>query len=64
MKNRYSYNRYCRVATIAIAGHGHEAHAAEQGYNPNDPTSYSYSYTIDQQGNYHYTWKVTGAQIK
>ncbi|MCE5090066.1 CHAP domain-containing protein [Staphylococcus devriesei] len=45
------------VATIAIAGHGHEAHAAEQGYNPNDPTSYSYSYTIDQQGNYHYTWK-------
>ena len=32
-------------------------HAAEQGYNPNDPTSYSYSYTIDQQGNYHYTWK-------
>lgn len=40
---------------IAIAGHGHEAHAAEQGYNPNDPTSYSYSYTIDQQGNYHYT---------
>ncbi|PTE70548.1 CHAP domain-containing protein [Staphylococcus devriesei] len=45
------------VATIAIAGHGQEAHAAEQGYNPNDPTSYSYSYTIDQQGNYHYTWK-------
>ncbi|MGW9857589.1 peptidoglycan DL-endopeptidase CwlO [Staphylococcus hominis] len=45
------------VATIAISGHGHEAHAAEQGYNPNDPTSYSYSYTIDQQGNYHYTWK-------
>ena len=29
----------------------------QQGYNPNDPTSYSYSYTIDQQGNYHYTWK-------
>ncbi|PNZ66055.1 CHAP domain-containing protein [Staphylococcus croceilyticus] len=45
------------VATIAIAGHGHEAQAAEQGYNPNDPTSYSYSYTIDQKGNYHYTWK-------
>lgn len=45
------------VAAIAIAGQGHEAHAAEQGYNPNDPTSYSYSYTIDQQGNYHYTWK-------
>ena len=30
MKNRYSYNRYAGVATIAIAGHGHEAHAAEQ----------------------------------
>ena len=38
----------------------HDAHAAEQnngGYNPNDPSSYSYSYTIDQEGNYHYTWQ-------
>ena len=36
----------------------HDADAAEnnQGYNPNDPHSYEYSYTIDQQGNYHYTW--------
>ncbi|EFU84021.1 secretory antigen SsaA [Staphylococcus lugdunensis] len=48
------------IATFALAG-GHHAHAAEQtnhdGYNPNDPYSYSYSYTIDAQGNYHYTWK-------
>lgn len=46
-------------ATIAFAGN-HEAHASEQnngGYNPNAPYSYSYSYTIDQQGNYHYTWQ-------
>ena len=52
------------IATFAFAHN--DAHAAEQnngGYNPNDPTSYSYSYTIDQQGDYHYTWKVTGAQI-
>ena len=42
------------VAAIAIAGQGHEAHAAEQGYNPNDPTSYSYLH-YRSQGNYHYT---------
>ncbi|PNZ11979.1 CHAP domain-containing protein [Staphylococcus simiae] len=44
-------------ATIAFAGH--DAHAAEQnnaGYNPNDAQSYSYTYTIDAQGNYHYKW--------
>ncbi|PTU82354.1 CHAP domain-containing protein [Staphylococcus pasteuri] len=46
------------IATFAFASH--DAQAAENnngGYNPNDPSSYSYSYTIDQQGNYHYTWK-------
>lgn len=46
------------IATFAFANH--DAQAAENnngGYNPNDPTSYSYSYTIDQQGNYHYTWQ-------
>ncbi|PWZ84482.1 CHAP domain-containing protein, partial [Staphylococcus pseudintermedius] len=39
--------------------HGHDAQAAEYngGYNPQDPTSYSYSYTIDNQGNYHFTWE-------
>lgn len=55
-----------KIATVTIATAGiatvgfahHDAHAAENnGYNPNDPTSYSYSYTIDQQGNYHYTWQ-------
>lgn len=54
-----------KLATAAIATAGiatfmaHDADAAEnnQGYNPNDPYSYEYSYTIDQQGNYHYTWK-------
>lgn len=54
-----------KIATAAIATAGiatfmvHDADAAEnnQGYNPNDPHSYEYSYTIDQQGNYHYTWK-------
>ena len=37
----------------------HDADAAENnnGYNPNDPYSYEYTYTIDQQGNYHYDWK-------
>lgn len=57
-----------KIATAAIATAGiatfmaHDADAAEnnQGYNPNDPHSYEYSYTIDQQGNYHYTWKGTG----
>ncbi len=42
-------------STIAIAS-GNQAHASEQdnyAYNPNDPTSYSYTYTIDAQGNYH-----------
>lgn len=36
-----------------------DADAAENnnGYNPNDPYSYEYTYTIDQQGNYHYDWK-------
>ncbi|MCE4985857.1 CHAP domain-containing protein [Staphylococcus arlettae] len=46
------------IATFAFAQN--EADAAENnqgGYNPNDPTSYSYSYTIDQQGNYNYTWQ-------
>ena len=46
------------IATFAFASH--DAHAAEQnngGYNSNDPSSYSYSYTIDQEGNYHYTWQ-------
>ena len=46
------------IATFAFAQH--DADAAENnnsGYNPNDPSSYSYSYTIDQQGNYHYTWQ-------
>lgn len=54
------------TTSIAIAGvaaltlaHGHDAQAAEYngGYNPQDPTSYSYSYTIDNQGNYHFTWE-------
>lgn len=51
------------TATIATAGiatfMAHDADAAEnnQGYNPNDPYSYSYNYTIDQEGNYHYTWE-------
>lgn len=55
------------TATIAIAGIAtlgmahHHADAAEnngQGaYNPNDASSYSYSYNIDQQGNYHYKWQ-------
>lgn len=51
------------IATAGIATFGfahHDADAAENnngGYNPNDPTSYEYSYTIDQQGNYHYDWK-------
>ncbi|WP_436877523.1 CHAP domain-containing protein [Mammaliicoccus sciuri] len=54
-----------KIATAAIATAGiatfmaHDADAAEntQGYNSNDPYSYSYNYTIDQQGNYHYTWE-------
>ncbi|QDX00220.1 CHAP domain-containing protein [Staphylococcus chromogenes] len=54
------------TTTIATAGvaaftlaHGQEADAAEYngGYNPNDPTSYSYSYTIDQNNQYHFTWQ-------
>ena len=51
------------IATAGIATFGlahHDAQAAENnnnGYNANDPYSYSYSYTIDQQGNYHYTWQ-------
>ncbi|ENI5455947.1 CHAP domain-containing protein [Staphylococcus pseudintermedius] len=46
------------VAALTLA-HGHDAQAAEynDGYNPQDPTSYSYSYTIDNQGNYHFTWE-------
>lgn len=46
------------IATFAFAHN--DAHAAEDhqgGYNPNDPTSYEYTYWIDAQGNYHYTWK-------
>lgn len=54
-----------KLATAAIATAGiatfmaHDADAAEnnQGYNPNDPYSYSYNYTIDQEGNYNYTWE-------
>ncbi|MCG8933452.1 hypothetical protein H6K70_01710, partial [Staphylococcus epidermidis] len=37
------------IATFAFAHH--DAQAAEQnndGYNPNDPYSYSYTYTIDE----------------
>lgn len=52
------------IATVGIAtlGMAHQhADAAENngqgGYNPNDPSSYSYSYNIDQQGNYHYKWQ-------
>lgn len=52
------------IATAGIATLGmahHHADAAEnngQGaYNPNDASSYSYSYNIDQQGNYHYKWQ-------
>ncbi|HLR19185.1 MAG TPA: CHAP domain-containing protein [Staphylococcus sp.] len=46
------------IATFALAQHDAEASEYNNGgYNPNDPTSYSYSYTIDQQGNYHYTWQ-------
>lgn len=46
------------VAALTLA-HGHDAQAVEYngGYNPQDPTSYSYSYTIDNQGNYHFTWE-------
>lgn len=46
------------VAALTLA-HGHDVQAAEYngGYNPQDPTSYSYSYTIDNQGNYHFTWE-------
>ncbi|MDI1441382.1 CHAP domain-containing protein [Staphylococcus pseudintermedius] len=46
------------VAALTLA-HGYDAQAAEYngGYNPQDPTSYSYSYTIDNQGNYHFTWE-------
>ncbi len=46
------------VAALTLA-HGHDAQAAEYNgrYNPQDPTSYSYSYTIDNQGNYHFTWE-------
>ncbi|HAR6426721.1 TPA: CHAP domain-containing protein [Staphylococcus pseudintermedius] len=46
------------VVALTLA-HGHDAQAAEYngGYNPQDPTSYSYSYTIDNQGNYHFTWE-------
>ncbi|MDE9921106.1 CHAP domain-containing protein [Staphylococcus pseudintermedius] len=46
------------VAALTLA-HGHDAQAAEYngGYNPQDPTSYSYSYTIDNQGNYLFTWE-------
>ncbi|HAR5815136.1 TPA: CHAP domain-containing protein [Staphylococcus pseudintermedius] len=46
------------VAALTLA-HGQDAQAAEYngGYNPQDPTSYSYSYTIDNQGNYHFTWE-------
>ncbi|ARJ50445.1 CHAP domain-containing protein [Staphylococcus lutrae] len=53
------------TTTLATAGfaafvmsQGHDAQAAEynNGYNPADPTSYSYSYTIDNFGNYHFSW--------
>lgn len=51
------------IATAGVAAftlaHGHDAQAAEYngGYNPQDPTSYSYSYTIDNEGNYHFKWE-------
>src|SRR5699024_4210683 len=45
------------IATFAFAQNEADAAENNNGYNPNDPTSYSYSYTIDQQGNYHYTWQ-------
>lgn len=56
------------TATIATAGFAtfglmqHDADAAENnnGYNPNDPYSYEYTYTIDQQGNYTMIGKVIG----
>lgn len=44
-------------ATIAFAGHNAQAAEQNNSYNPNDPTSYSYTYTIDAQGNYHYNWQ-------
>ncbi|EKU48971.1 CHAP domain-containing protein [Staphylococcus massiliensis] len=51
------------IATAGIATFGmmqNEADAAEYnngGYNPNDPTSYSYSYTIDNNDEYHFEWQ-------
>ncbi|AWI43901.1 CHAP domain-containing protein [Staphylococcus nepalensis] len=45
------------IATFAFAQNEADAAENNNGYNPNDPTSYSYSYTIDQQGDYHYTWQ-------
>ncbi|MGV3244629.1 CHAP domain-containing protein [Staphylococcus sp. 11261D007BR] len=49
-------------ATMGIAAvtlvQGHDAEAAEySGYDANDPTSYSYTYTIDQNGQYHFDWQ-------
>ncbi|MFO3689119.1 CHAP domain-containing protein [Staphylococcus felis] len=50
------------LATAGLAAltlsQGHDADAAENtGYNPQDPTSYSYTYTIDRFGNYHFEWQ-------
>ena len=49
------------TATIATAGIAHHPADAAQNNNsvhhPHPPSSYSYSYTIDQQGQYHYTWQ-------
>ena len=45
------------IAALTLSHHDADAAENNNGYNPNDPYSYSYSYTIDQQGNYHYTWK-------
>src|SRR5699024_243271 len=42
------------IATFAFAQNEADAAENNNGYNSNDPTSYSYSYTIDQQGDYTY----------
>lgn len=60
MKKLIATTTFATAGFAALTfGHGHDAEAAEYngGYNPQDPTSYTYSYTIDQQGNYHFTWK-------
>ena len=64
MKKSLQLQSLLGVATIAIAGHGHEAHATEQGYNQMIQlhtatlTLSTNKVTIITLG------KVTGAQIK